>query len=289
MSSSEVIRTDSMAPEIARKLAGVLGDDRRLDRGDPLPLLWHWAYFADLSGPADIGVDGHPTRHDQFTGRYPRRMAGGGRITGRSPFRLGVPATRRSQLEEVTEHEGRSGPLAIAVYSHVFTQGDREVRRETQTVIYRGPGGTTPGPAVAAVPAVAVAGRPAGTPAADRADPGDPGDRISFDPVMLFRFSAATWNAHRIHYDRGYAVDQEGYPGLVVHGPLLATLLFDRIERRFGSPCSAEYRAQAPVFDTDTVSVEVRHGPGASSITAEIVHLDGKVAMSLTAQLDRPS
>ena len=128
---------DLINPEPAIRLGMATGDPRHLEEGDDLPLLWHWAYFPDLRVPDALGVDGHPAREDEFVGRYPCRMAGGGSVEALAPFRIGVTTVRRSVLERVTEHSGRRGPLAVVRVGHHFWQEDREVRREKQTMIYR--------------------------------------------------------------------------------------------------------------------------------------------------------
>jgi hydroxyacyl-ACP dehydratase HTD2-like protein with hotdog domain len=269
----EDIRHDSMAAESASRLASVIGDERRFVAGDALPLLWHWAYFSEFVGPHEVGRDGHPVRQDGLVEQYPRRMAGGSRVEEIAPFRLGIPATRRSRLENLAERDGRSGSLAIAHYVHTYTQEGRDVRREMQTVIYRGPSASD----------ARTRERADGVVAREACAERRVGPTLSFDPVVLFRFSAVTWNAHRIHYDREYATGTEGYPGLVVHGPLLAVLLASEVERTAGSITRLDYRALVPVFDSDVVAMKLRQE--GALWTAEIVKQGGVVATSLSGEV----
>ena len=268
------VRSDHMAPEAASRLASVIGDPRRFSVGEELPLLWHWAYFPELAAPDEMGYDGHPRRRDELVDRYPRRMAGGSRIEALAPFRLGTPATRRSHLASLSTREGRRGPLAIASYVHTYAQEGRAVRLETQTVLYRGPATRSDTAAQAVHVAEANAHSSTRVPLAQTR---------GFDPVLLFRFSAATWNAHRIHYDRAYATGTEGYPGLVVHGPLLAVILTREVECVAGQLVRVTYRMEAPVFDGDTVRIGIGREDDASW-HAEAVRPDGQVAVFLDAE-----
>ena len=142
----------------ARRLASVVEPGWAAEVGDALPLLWHWAYFPELAPADDLGPDGHPRRTDPWAGRFPRRLAGGGRVTGLAPFVLGAPAVRRSQLAGATERAGRQGGLVVCDWLHTYLQSGRTVRQETQTLIYAGgpvvgsrstagAGGTGAGPA----------------------------------------------------------------------------------------------------------------------------------------------
>ena len=266
-----------MSPGPARHMASVVQPGRRTEVGDELPLLWHWAYFPDLAPAADLAADGHPRRADAWAQRFPRRVAGGGRARRLAPFVLGTPARRRSELLSAKQKTGRSGDMVICDWLHTYEQGGQTVLEEDQTVIYREPRPTA-GP---------------GAPPAEarRATPPE-GDgrssklvrRLEFGPVLLFRFSAVTWNSHRIHYDRPYATLEEGYEGLLVHGPLLAMLLAQEPERVLGGLTAVEFRVTAPVFDTETVDVFVRQ-VDANTCEAEARKADGTVAASLRGTL----
>jgi 3-methylfumaryl-CoA hydratase len=246
-------RTETLAPEPAQSLGGLLGVPvPDLGGGASLPLLWHWLYLLDRPAQADLGPDGAPVRGTAtaFPGRGRRRMWAGGRVDVRGPLRCGEPATKRSRVLRVQDKQGRSGPLTFITVEHQVWQRDRVVVDERQDLVYR------------------QAGAPATPPEATppEAEPGPPprpagGDwAIEVTPALLFRFSALTYNAHRIHYDRDYARDVEGYPGLLTHGPLQA-LAMAEAARAAGSgdarPASFAYRLTAPLFDRQGMLVSV--------------------------------
>ncbi len=204
--------------------------------GDPLPPLWHWLYFAEWPPESALGPDGHP-RDGAFLPPLPdrRRMFGGGRLTFHAPLRLGETVTRRSSVAHVRTRLGGSGWLLIVTVRGEFSvDGDVRVVEE-QDIVYRDPSATY------APPVAASAGAP----------PTGPWEfELVPDPVLLFRFSALTANAHRIHYDVPYATEVEGYPGLLVHAPLLALALLE-LPRRFAPKKAVReyaYRARRPLF-----------------------------------------
>ena len=211
--------------------------------GDPLPPLWHWFAFLDRPRTADLGDDGHPA-DGHFLPPVPhrRRMIAGGRLTLWGTWRVGEDVTRRSELTDATVKSGRSGEMLFVTTRHTFSRGRASrggtvLAVEEQDVVYRSqePGAT----------------RPVGAPTPREAP--DPEHRWSLTmdpgPVHLFRFSALTWNSHRIHYDEPYVTGVEGYPGLVVHGPLLAMLLLELPRRHAERPVTSfDYRLSRPVF-----------------------------------------
>ncbi|MFH8616399.1 MaoC family dehydratase N-terminal domain-containing protein [Streptomyces sp. NPDC017979] len=217
--------------------------------GDPLPPLWHWLHLLDRPAQAGLGADGHP--HDGlFVPPLPdrRRMFGGGRLAFHAPVRVGDVLTRRSEVTRVRTREGGSGWLLLVTVRHLLSV-DGEVRTtEEQDLVYKQPTPRT---------------RP--RPPAPAPDPGAPqapwAYRMAPDPTLLFRFSALTYNAHRIHYDRAYATGVEGHPDLVVHGPLLALALLE-LPRRHAPQrevASFAFRSTAPLFAPD--AFEVSGGP----------------------------
>jgi 3-methylfumaryl-CoA hydratase len=264
-------RSDTMAPEGADRLAAVLDLPRSFRSGDELPLLWHWAYFPDIVRQSELGTDGHLRRLDDMAARFPRRMFASAVVRRHGPLLVGRPAQEASYLEDIVEKQGRSGPVAFAHWRHAVGQDGQLVLEERQTVAYRAvvaPGGS----------GGAVRAGPAGSP-----PPHGPCRRsLTFDSAVLFRFSAVTWNAHRIHYDWPYATESEGYPGLVVHGPLLALILALDAAQDIGELDEVDFRAQAPVFVGDRVDI-FGQGNGRGSFAAEARRFDGVVAMSLTA------
>lgn len=178
-----------------------------LTQGEPLPLLWQWCFFVKGVPYAETGTDGHPRRGGFLPPADDRnRMWAGGRVRFIEPLRVGLAARRESTILGVTEKQGRTGKLLFVTVGHQYIQNDRLCVDEEQDIVYREPsppklqGSITP-------------------PEAQWQE------RVEPQPLMLFRYSAVTFNGHRIHYDYPYVTQTEGYPGLVVHGPMLATLM----------------------------------------------------------------
>ncbi|MCC6716723.1 MAG: MaoC family dehydratase N-terminal domain-containing protein [Acetobacteraceae bacterium] len=216
-------------------------DDPAPAEGDVLPPLWHWLYFLPRARQSEIGPDGHPKRGGFLPPvPLPRRMWAGGRLAFHAPLRLGEAVRRVSTIADVSAKAGRSGKLVFVLVRHEVFGGDGLAVREEHDIVYRD---------AAAPGEVAPAAKPAPDGAAWRRD-------LVADDVLLFRYCALTFNGHRIHYDRRYVTGAEGYPGLVVHGPLLATLLLDLFRRHeTRAVTSFEFRALSPVFDTTPFSV----------------------------------
>jgi 3-methylfumaryl-CoA hydratase len=216
-------------------------DDPPPRAGDPLPPLWHWLYFLPIARQSMLGPDGHPARGGFLPPvPLPRRMWAGGRFTFHQSLRLDEAVTRVSTIQDVTVKHGRSGALCFVLVRHeVFGERGRALVEE-QDIVYRD------------------AAQPGEAPAAPRAVRTDDTWRREVVPgePLLFRYSALTFNSHRIHYDRRYVTEVEGYPGLVVHGPLIATLLTDLLRRNTTRVlASFRFRAVSPLFDTAAFSV----------------------------------
>ncbi|MFL6126077.1 MaoC family dehydratase N-terminal domain-containing protein [Actinophytocola sp.] len=238
-----VERTEFLGPEPARALAALLGVET--PDLDALPPLWHWVYLLDRPSQADLGPDGHPVRGAVPAPPAPgrRRMWAGGRVTTRGPLRCGEPATRRSTVLSVRDKQGRSGALTFVVVRHQVVQRGQTVVDERQDIVYRRP---TPLSLPAHGPVV---------------PPADDEWSVEVTPTLLFRFSALTYNAHRIHYDRDYARDVEGYPGLLTHGPLQALAMAEAARAQGGCGDGLfEYRLVAPLFDHQGMVVSARNG-----------------------------
>jgi 3-methylfumaryl-CoA hydratase len=240
--SDVVERTELLAPEPAIALADLLDLPLPdLEGGDGLPLTWHWVYLVDRPRQQDLGEDGHPVRNavPAPPGAGRRRMWAGGDVRTLAPLRVGEEATRRTVVVETTEKEGRSGRLTFVKVGHTILQRGEVVVEEHQDIVYRDA-------------ADAPSGDTAEIGTLPRLDVSPDEWSIRVTPTLLFRFSALTYNAHRIHYDRDYARDHEGYPGLVVHGPLQAVVMAE-VARRGGATNSPgtlfEYRLVAPLFE----------------------------------------
>ncbi len=232
-------RSEVLVPGPAEALAGLLGvegisaDDER-----GLPLLWHWVYLLERPTQSQLGVDGHPVSGSLPIPPRPglRRMFAGGRVTRERPLLLGEPASRASVVVSTTEKTGRSGSLTFVTVQHQILQRGAVAVVDEQDLVYReggGAGAADCGPQSNDLPAGAVSAE------------------WVLDPTLLFRFSALTYNGHRIHYDREYAVGIEGHPGLVVHGPLQAVAMLEvhRSHHPSAWPQRFEYRLTAPLFD----------------------------------------
>ena len=221
--------SELIQPGPAEALAGLSASQMPEEE---LPLFWHWLYMLERPAQADLGPDGHPVRGilaPPEPGR--RRMWAGGRVHSVAPLRFGEVATRRSEILSTEDKQGRSGRLTFITVSRQIFQRDRLVVDERQDIVYRD-----------------MAKTPTPPDTLDR--PPEAGEwSIDITPTLLFRFSALTYNGHRIHYDRDYARDVEGYPGLVTHGPLQALAMAEAARARGRPPTVSEYRLVAPLFE----------------------------------------
>ena len=265
-------RTETLVAGPAQGLAGLLGAVAPPPDGT-LPLMWHWVYLLERPAVEGLGADGHPTDGVPAPpGPGMRRMFAGGQVTAYGPLRLGREATRRSEVVGRSEKQGRSGPLTFVTVRHTVEQDGRAVVVERQYIVY-------------------LPERPGGSPA-PAPDPGESGDDAAEEVYRpgrpstrtLFQFSALTYNAHRIHYDRDYAREVEGYRDLVVHGPLQALYLAEAARRWCRAagrpvPVSCRYRLLAPLFLGDPLRVVVAGaGPG--------VHAEVRTGDRVTAAAD---
>lgn len=244
-------RTETLAPEPVLALAATLDLDGEAVASQPLPPLWHWLYFLPRAPQRDLGADGHPALGGFLPPvPLPRRMWAGGELTFSRGLRLGDTVTKTSTITDVQHKSGRTGELWFVTVDHVLTVDGETALNERHDIVYRAmpERGTPqpPRPRLVTLPHTAPFGR-----------------TLQADPVMLFRFSALTFNGHRIHYDLDYVRDVEGYPGLIVHGPLQAMLMLELLRQarpearvtRFG------FRGVAPLFHQDTVSVGGQDDP----------------------------
>jgi len=206
--------------------------------GERLPPGWHWMFFNPMARARELGPDGHPRRGGFLPPvALPRRMWAGGRLSFPAPLVVGARLRRYSEILSVDPKSGRSGAMVFVVVRHRVFSGDALAVEEEHDIVYR------EAPAPGAAPAAPV-------PPPEAASVASWTRRVVPDPVMLFRYSALTANGHRIHYDQPYATGIEGYPGLVFHGPLTATLLMALAEGGLGRPLARfEFRNRAPLFD----------------------------------------
>jgi 3-methylfumaryl-CoA hydratase len=241
---SETVRDQIVATPVKALNATLDHPAMAAEPGTALPPLWHWLYFLPLHRQSEIGLDGHAKRGGFLPPvPLPRRMWAGSQFEFRSPVRVGDAVERTSTIADVSVKEGRTGKLVFVKVRHeVRCNGSAEPAIvEFHDIVYRQvrrPGDVEP-PSQAA---------PGGA-AWQRA--------VVPDDVLLFRYSALTFNGHRIHYDRKYVTEVEGYPGLIVHGPLIATLLMDLVRRNAPNAEVASFRFKAvrPTFDLNPFRV----------------------------------
>ena len=236
---------DIADPARIARLAATLDHRAPPWKAGMLPPLGHWLCFQPDAIQSMVGPDGHPVRTDDgFLPNVdlPRRMWAGSRVRFLSDIPIGAAITRTSTLTAATAKSGRSGNMLFVTVRHDIDCGGDVAISEEQDIVYR-----------EAPAADAAFSRPA----SEVEGPDDVVREIAPDPVMLFRYSALTFNSHRIHYDRDYARDVEQYPGLVVHGPLIATLLMDHLlrEKPAVQVLSYDFRAQSPIFDGETIGL----------------------------------
>ena len=219
-------RSEILEAQALRRFAAAIGEDLEVERA--WPSLGHWAFFLPVVGADQVGEDGHPRRGGFLPPiSLPRRMFASAEMRFERTLALGQAAERTSTIRDVRVRSGGTGTLVLVDVEHVIGQSGTACVTERQTIVYREAGGTTPPIA-----------------------PGDGPDGELWCPneADLFRFSAATFNGHRIHYDLPYAQAEEGYPALVVHGPFTAAKLFGLARRTEGEPRLFSFRAQAPIF-----------------------------------------
>jgi 3-methylfumaryl-CoA hydratase len=265
--------SDAITPAPIAALSATLDrNDPFPNAGDPVPPAWTWLYFWPLHRQSEVANDGHAKRGGFLPPvPLPRRMYAGGRLQFHHPLRVGDRVTRDSIIVDVSHKAGRTGPLLFVVVRHEIKNNEGVAVMEEHDIVYRDHAAagnaiqktqTSPGPATWT-------------------------REIRPDPVLLFRYSALTFNGHRIHYDRQYATEVEGYPGLVVHGPLIATLLLDLVRRNLPQSALARFafRAVKPLFDTAPFSVCGRVENDGKTIRLWAADAAGDLAMDATATL----
>ncbi len=270
-------RSETLHDEITaaplRGLAATLDrDDPPPRAGDEVPPLAHWLYFLPHHRHSELGPDGHARRGGFLPPvPLPRRMWAGGRLRWLAPLRVGDAVRRVSRIESVTHKAGRTGDLVFVLVRHEVHGPAGLALTEEHDIVYR---------------AAPRAGDPAPVPQA--AGQGAPWQReLLPDDVLLFRYSALTFNGHRIHYDRRYVTQEEGYPGLVVHGPLIATLLVDLVRRQRPDARLAafSFKALRPTFDGQAMRVHGRPDADGKNVALWASDHEGWLTMDAQAVL----
>lgn len=261
--------TDLVVAGSVAALAATLDRSGIPGKGDALPLLWHWIFFRPTAAQSSLGTDGHPQKGGFLPDLgLPRRMWAGGRLRFREPIIVGGEIARTSRVSNLADKSGRSGRLAFVTVQHEITQNGVMAIEEEQDIVYREPAAPgTPLPPPVEAPRDALWHR-----------------TIQPTPTLLFRYSALTFNAHRIHYDLPYATQVEGYPDLVVHGPLIATLLMELLVEHAAGRKISDYafKAVRPTFAANVLHV---HGkPADDGRTVELWATDHEGWTTMTAQ-----
>jgi len=263
---------DEVTPAPAAALAALLDRDASTPvAGSAIPPLAHWLYFPAPARQSELGEDGHRRRGEFLPPvPLPRRMWAGGRLAFHDPLRIGERIVRESRVADVAVKRGRVGTLVFVTVRHEIANATGVAVTEEHDIVYRGDPGPEGPATVATVAATDETFR----------------RRVVPDPVLLFRYSALTANAHRIHYDHPYATGVEGYPGLVVHGPLVATLLLDLL-RREHPECRVSrfsFRAVAPLFDIAPFELCGRTEPGTANVALWARDAEGRLAVEASAE-----
>jgi 3-methylfumaryl-CoA hydratase len=236
--------------------------------GDAVPPGWHWLYFLETTPASELGADGHPQRGGFLPPvPLPRRMWAGGRLEFRRELHIGEALRRDSEILSVEAKQGRSGALVFVTVRHTVLASGEVAVVEEHDIVYR---------EAARAGVTAPAGQPAQAQASWRRE-------LTPDAVLLFRFSALIFNAHRIHYDAEFC-REEGYPGIIVHGPLQTILLLDLARRHAMRPVKRlDYRALHPLYQGERMTVN--GNPSADGTTADLwtANAAGCCAMTATA------
>lgn len=250
---NNVEAADLLDPAKIRLMQAALDKDTTAAHFQFLPPLWHWLFFPSEIPTHELAEDGH-AKNDPLLPSIPlpARMWAGGRVQFHQPLKLGELVWRRSEVWDIKLKEGRSGPLCFITVRHDYTVDDELRLSEEHDIVYRTPAEK-------------------GVPRPVQAPPEAPDKRVEITPssALLFRYSALTYNSHRIHYDHDFCRDEEGYPGLLVHGPLTATLLADLAQSMIGPLASFNFRATAPIFATQPFTINAKRTDQGLTVWAE--------------------
>lgn len=263
----EEIKSEPATHALVDRFKATFDQTGEVRDGDPAPVMIHLCLAPPAAPTSGLGPDGHPSRGGFLPPvPLPRRMWAGGAFTFHDDIRVGEVVTRHSTIQDVKVKEGRTGVLCFVTVNHEISANSRAVLTERQDIVYRNV--DAPGSAV----------KKAAEPAPKGAH------RVVVEPTaaLLFRYSALTFNGHRIHYDNPYVTTEEGYPGLIVHGPMQATQLVQLAERIRGKrPAQFDFRSLSPIFDTADYTLNAVEDEGGLSLWTSYV--DGPVAMEARA------
>ena len=265
--TEESIDTINLPP--VTRIAATLDKADIFQDGDALPPAWHWLYFLPTTPLAETGPDGHAKRGGFIPPvPLPRRMWAAGKFDFVRPLRIGQPAHKKSEIVDVALKEGKSGQLVFVPVRHTISGPDGVALVEEQTLVYR------------------EAPQPGSPPPQPQAAPTNADWSRQIDPniVLLFRYSALTFNSHRIHYDRDHCL-HEGYPGIIVHGPLIATLLLDLVRENLPNETIKQFsfRAVSPLFDIHPFTINGRRED--QTVTLWAANHEGVLSTQATARL----
>ena len=277
--------SDIISPVQVRQMAATLDDAQRMAQPDcaVLPAGWHWLYFNPLEQQAKLGSVGHPLRGDFLPPvALERRMWAGSRLRWQRPFEVGMAVEKRSEILKISHKSGRSGDMVFVTLAHRYHDSLGLLLEEEHDIVYRDKAGEAE---LAALRHTGARIR-AGEHAFERR--GEHLQAVHADAVMLYRYSAATFNGHRIHYDADYCREVEGYPGLVVHGPLIATLLLNLMEQQVApgrAIATFEFRAMQPTFELCGFHLHAAHESAQvwrvwSTNNLGQVGLDGRISLA---------
>jgi 3-methylfumaryl-CoA hydratase len=263
---------DVIAPRLVRSYNAIFDADLDVKTGEEAPAGIHWCLAPDIAPMKELGPDGHPARGGFLPPvPFPRRMWAGGRLAFAGKFRIGDEVSKRSVIDDVVLKTGRSGALVFVTVRHEYSTSRGVILQECQDIVYREQEARSPGTAAAG---------PASEPlrSAERSQP------IDATPTLLFRYSAITFNGHRIHYDQAYVTGEEGYPGLIFHGPLQASYLL-RLAVDCGGgvlPGEFSFRSTRPLFAGGQVTINAAKAEAETALW--VADQSGRMTMTATAR-----
>jgi len=276
---------ETLDARLVRWLAAILerGDLLAAGEGSVLPPTWHWSYFNAVEPMSALDRDGHPKKGGFLPAtKQPRRMWAGSRLHWHGELKAGQQVERLSTILKCEAKSGRSGDMVLVTVGHEFRAGGALLLEEQHDIVYRDEASDAEREALAAMATRARAGE------VKIERRGEFFREMNVGPVQMFRYSAATFNGHRIHYDRDYAREVEGYPGLVVHGPLIATLLLEFLQAAVAPGRRVEryeFRAQRPTFDIAPFALHAAAPSADGTVELWSTNNVGAVGMQASATL----